>query len=126
MAIYLLKNGEKQGPYEKSIVAGWLINGTCSPQDLAWRDGMKEWQPLSTVLLLPEQSQPGGILIALFGGLILVGSIVVYFAGQSAQSSGMTGANVSYGTLVTLGGLGFFLGLALLITGIIVAAIKKR
>jgi len=126
MAIYLLKNGEKHGPYQKSVVDGWLINGTCSPQELAWRDGMKDWQPLSTVLLLPERSHSGGILIALLGGLILVGSIVVYLVGQSAQSSGMSGGNVSYGTLVAVGGLGFVLGLALLITGIIVAAIKKQ
>ena len=53
MAIYLLYNNEKFGPYEESMVAEWLRSGRCSLHDLAWRDGMENWQPLSSFNLTP-------------------------------------------------------------------------
>lgn len=130
MAIYLLKNGETQGPYKESIVAGWLMNGICSPQDLACRPGMKEWQPLSTIPLLqakPQSGCLGEVPIAVLGGLILVVSSLMYLIAQSSQHSGMTEQSYRRDeTLMTLGGIGFFLGLALLAAGIIAAAIRKR
>lgn len=57
MSVYILRNGEKHGPYEEPVVADWLTNGTCSPQDLAWRDGMGDWQPLSAISLLPTKKK---------------------------------------------------------------------
>lgn len=133
MAIYILKNSEKQGPYEESIVAGWLLNGTCSPQDLAWRAGMKEWQPLSAIDLQAKSKSggSGGILIAMLGGFVLAGSIVVFLISQGILSGYRQGMimNISYEAAhlaETLGVLGFLLGLALLIAGIVTAAIQKR
>jgi hypothetical protein len=134
MAIYILKNGERQGPYEESIVAGWLMNGICSPQDLAWRNGMKDWQPLSAIPLLqlkPQSGGSGGVLMTIFGGLILAGSIILFLFSQFIQSRYQQGwrMNVSYEAAqiaTTLGGIGIFLGLASLVAGIITGAIRKR
>jgi hypothetical protein len=133
MAIYILKNKEKQGPYEESVVAGWLMNGTCAPQDLAWRTGMKEWQPLSAIDLQAKSQfgSSGGILIAILGGCVLAVSIVVFLISQGILSGYRRGLimNISYEAAhlaETLGVLGFLLGLALLIAGIITAAINKR
>lgn len=53
MAVYLLYNNEKYGPYEESMVAEWLMSGRCSPNDLAWREGMENWRPLSNFHLTP-------------------------------------------------------------------------
>lgn len=60
MAIYLLKNNEKHGPFEESTIAEWLRLGRCSPDDLAWREGMVKWQPLQTFYLTPYIGQAGG------------------------------------------------------------------
>jgi hypothetical protein len=133
MAIYILKNGERQGPYEESIIAGLLLKGTCSPQDLAWRAGMKEWQPLSAIDLQAKSKSrgSGGILVTLLGGFVLAGSIVVFLISQVILSGYRQGMimNVPYEVAdlaEKLGVLGFLLGLALLIAGIVTTAIQKR
>jgi hypothetical protein len=46
MATYLAQNGQQTGPFEDAHVEGWLAEGRCSPNDLAWREGMAEWVPL--------------------------------------------------------------------------------
>lgn len=78
MAIYILRNGEPQGPYEESVVAGWLKAGTCSAQDLAWRHGMAGWQPLGTIPLRKTKGLGGvGIVVAL-GGVLILGAISLF------------------------------------------------
>jgi hypothetical protein len=71
MAIYILRNGEPQGPYEESVVAEWLKAGTCSAQDLAWRHGMRGWQSLGTIPLKTKGLGRAGIVAALAGVFIL-------------------------------------------------------
>lgn len=45
--IYLARNGRKKGPYsEKQIVKG-VKRGRYGAEDLAWREGLEEWVPLS-------------------------------------------------------------------------------
>jgi hypothetical protein len=48
--IYLHKNNQTFGPYEEATVRQWLQNGQCSPNDMACRYGMTQWQPLNTIL----------------------------------------------------------------------------
>ena len=55
--IYIHKNNQTFGPYEESAIRGWLQNGQCSPNDMACRQGMNQWQPLNTLLSLEPQSQ---------------------------------------------------------------------
>ena|ERR1700677_268242 len=58
MGIYIHKNNEKFGPYSLDQILGWLKEGSCLRTDLAWREGMPDWQPLS-VLLLHDHGIPG-------------------------------------------------------------------
>lgn len=54
--VFLQKNGQQFGPYELSAIKGWIQKGQCSPYDLAWYDGLSEWQPLD--ILFPDQETP--------------------------------------------------------------------
>lgn len=54
MSIYVLKNNQQLGPFEESAVSDSLRSGAFSPNDLACRQGMTAWQPLT--MILPHQS----------------------------------------------------------------------
>lgn len=58
MSLYILKNGEKQGPYEDDQVLASLRCGLYAPDDRGWRAGMADWQPLSTIFTTEERSLP--------------------------------------------------------------------
>ncbi len=46
MQIYLLINGEQQGPFPVDQIKDYLASGHFHHADLAWREGMTEWTPL--------------------------------------------------------------------------------
>lgn len=79
MAVYILRNGEPQGPYQESVVAAWLMDGTCAPQDLAWRNGMSTWQPLSTIPLRKTKAPNRKIFVVVLAGLLILGAISLSF-----------------------------------------------
>lgn len=54
MEIWIGRDGERHGPYKEEDVRAWLRSGKLSPQDLAWREGLADWQPLS--VLYPDVS----------------------------------------------------------------------
>ena len=56
MSTYVLKNDEQTGPYVDADIKAGLASGAFSYGDHAWREGMAEWQPLST--LYPPPSTP--------------------------------------------------------------------
>ena len=56
MGLYLLKDNQQTGPYEDAEVQSGLVAGKFSYDSLAWREGMPEWQPLST--LFPRATPP--------------------------------------------------------------------
>lgn len=58
MEIWIGRDGERYGPYSEDEIRGWLRDGTMSGADLAWRDGLKDWQPLSVLFpdAVPEAS----------------------------------------------------------------------
>jgi hypothetical protein len=49
LPLYIYRNNQRYGPYEESVVKEWVWTGRCHPNDLAWRDGMNGWQPLSVL-----------------------------------------------------------------------------
>ncbi len=53
--ILVLKNGEKWGPYTTEELEGHVEQGTFTPDDLVWWEGMEEWQPLSSLF---EEEEP--------------------------------------------------------------------
>lgn len=56
MGIYVIKDNQQTGPHEDADVQSGLVRGTFSYESLAWREGMAEWQPLST--LFPRLGPP--------------------------------------------------------------------
>jgi len=52
MEIWIGRDGERHGPYKEDDVREWLRSGQVSPDDLAWYEGLADWQPLS--VLFPD------------------------------------------------------------------------
>ena len=60
MEIWIGRDGERHGPYKESDVREWLRSGKVSPDDLAWYEGLADWQPLSVLFrdAVPAASPP--------------------------------------------------------------------
>lgn len=56
MAIYISQNRQQLGPFEESQVLEGLREQRFAPDDLAWKEGMPDWQPLRQ--LFPQTSPP--------------------------------------------------------------------
>jgi uncharacterized RDD family membrane protein YckC len=54
MEIWIGRDGERHGPYKEDDVRQWLRSGQVSPTDLAWYEGLADWQPLS--VLFPDEA----------------------------------------------------------------------
>jgi uncharacterized RDD family membrane protein YckC len=52
MEIWIGRDGERHGPYKEEDVRQWLRSGQVSRDDLAWYEGLADWQPLS--VLFPD------------------------------------------------------------------------
>ena len=58
MEIYL-QSGEKQtGPHSEDELCVMVTSGRAMRRDLAWREGMSDWQPLEEVVTLPPRPSP--------------------------------------------------------------------
>lgn len=53
MEIWIGRDGERHGPYKEQDVRQWLRSGQVSGGDLAWYEGLADWQPLS--VLFPDE-----------------------------------------------------------------------
>jgi uncharacterized RDD family membrane protein YckC len=60
MEIWIGRNGERHGPYKEEDVRAWLRSGQVSGSDLAWREGLADWQPLSVLYpdAMPDTATP--------------------------------------------------------------------
>jgi Predicted membrane protein/domain len=54
MEIWIGRDGERHGPYKEEDVRAWLRSGQVSRDDLAWHEGLADWQPLSA--LFPDEA----------------------------------------------------------------------
>lgn len=61
MEIWIGRDGERHGPYKEDDVREWLRSGKVSPADLAWYEGLADWQPLSVLFRdeVPVANAPG-------------------------------------------------------------------
>ena len=50
MEIYLLRDEKEVGPYPAEDVRSWLQEGHVAANELAWTEGLSEWQPLQQLL----------------------------------------------------------------------------
>lgn len=58
MNIYLSKNNERQGPFPIKQVGEMVKNGEYMMSDLAWHEGMSEWQPIHKIIDVADQIIP--------------------------------------------------------------------
>ena len=58
MSIYIYKNNQQAGPFEESKVLEWLANGQLSPDDMAVKQGDKDWKPLKVLFPNVQNKQP--------------------------------------------------------------------
>lgn len=58
MEIHIARDGQRYGPYTEEQARAYLEQGQLLPNDLAWKEGMAEWQPLSDVLGLNAGGPP--------------------------------------------------------------------
>lgn len=49
MKIHIHRKGESFGPYTLEEVNGYLADGSMSPRDMAFHEGMKDWAPLAEI-----------------------------------------------------------------------------
>lgn len=56
MEIWIGRDGERHGPYKEEDVRQWLRSGQVSPKDLAWYEGLADWQPLSVLFPADQPS----------------------------------------------------------------------
>ncbi len=50
MEIFIVRDGQRYGPYSADQVRDYLQSGELVPTDLAWREGMNDMEPLETFL----------------------------------------------------------------------------
>jgi len=85
MQFFVQHQGQQTGPFTIDQIRAGLAAGTYQPSDLGWRNGLPEWQPLSTLLAansalppgFPEQPETSKLaiwsLVLALAGFILVG-----------------------------------------------------
>jgi len=50
LEVYIAQDGKKLGPYSKSQLLNRLDAGLFEPDDLAWKEGLAQWVPLTDIL----------------------------------------------------------------------------
>jgi hypothetical protein len=58
MKYFILQNGAQTGPYHESRVRQLLADGKVRDNDLAWREGLAEWAPLSSLIFVAREGEP--------------------------------------------------------------------
>jgi hypothetical protein len=56
--IHIFQNNRQEGPYTAEQVQAMLESGIVAPITLAWKEGMSEWAPLSTVMTPTPPATP--------------------------------------------------------------------
>ncbi len=61
MNIHIHRNGQNFGPYALEEVNGYLAEGSMSPRDMAFHEGLADWTPLAKIdgIIVPDE-QPTG------------------------------------------------------------------
>ena len=65
MQIYLLQNGQQEGPFGLPRIAARLVSGDLNSATLAWKEGLQDWYPLHHeiwkevgIVAPPPQAEP--------------------------------------------------------------------
>lgn len=50
MLVHIDRNGQRFGPYDFDTLRQYVATGHVQPSDMAWMDGLPDWQPVSVLL----------------------------------------------------------------------------
>ncbi|MEI9893677.1 MAG: DUF4339 domain-containing protein [Chthoniobacter sp.] len=76
---YLHIHGEQRGPYTIPQIDHLLNSGLIAEETLYWREGLEQWQPVTTLVKLRKRANPWLKRIIIFGFVILIGFFVQFF-----------------------------------------------
>ena len=137
MSIYLLQNKQQTGPFTEEHVRGLLRTGAVAGGTLGWKEGMANWEPVSTFVspltvssvpgtppLPPRAKSPLGLISFIISLVTAPIWLVLFAVAGWAHNTGNVSAGFNMGVgLVAVCGL--FLNSAAVIVGV-VAAFKNR
>lgn len=87
MQIHISKNGKQLGPFDEKELTEQITKGVVSYDDLAWTEGLAQWQPLRSICTPPARTGPPPLMgSAVNNGLVwtvafvpIIGVILQYF-----------------------------------------------
>lgn len=80
---YLHIHGEQRGPYSIPQIDHLLNSGLIAEETLYWREGLDQWQPVTSLITLRRKGNPWVKPLLTLGVVLAVG-LVVYFFGSIA------------------------------------------
>ena len=80
---YLHIQGEQRGPYTVPQIDHLLNSGLIAEETLYWREGLDQWQPVTTLVKLRRRGSIWKKRVLIFG-LVVVIALVVEFFGSVA------------------------------------------
>ena len=80
---YLHLHGEQRGPYTVPQIDHLLNSGLIHEETLYWREGLEQWQPVTTLVVRRERPNPW-IKPAIALGCLLVFAVLARFFGPIA------------------------------------------
>ncbi len=76
---YLHIQGEQRGPYTIPQIDHLLNSGLIAEETLYWREGLEQWQPVTTLVRLRRKVNPWTRPLLVLGILLLLAAILQFF-----------------------------------------------
>ena len=76
---YLHIHGEQRGPYTIPQIDHLLNSGLIAEETLYWREGLEQWQPVTTLVKLRKRANPWLKRIMIFGFVLVIGFFAQFF-----------------------------------------------
>jgi hypothetical protein len=76
---YLHIQGEQRGPYTIPQVDHLLNSGLIAEETLYWREGLDQWQPVTTLVKLRRKKNPWGKRFLILGIVAIVAVVLQFF-----------------------------------------------
>jgi hypothetical protein len=79
---YLHIQGKQQGPYTIRQIDHLLNSGLIAEETLYWREGLEQWQPVTTLVPLRRKANPWGKRLVYLAITILALGVLQFFGSQ--------------------------------------------
>ena len=76
---YLHIHGEQRGPYTIPQIDHLLNSGLIAEETLYWREGLEQWQPVTSLVKLRRRANPWLKRIVILGFLLVLGFLIQFF-----------------------------------------------